>query len=94
MIYLKTNLILGVILGAIKFVLKIIFKIIKWLHLYLAILFAAATVVLFFTPLWLYDYVRIICYVSIGLGLVYALVRTVTGGGRKKDKEKNKKQGK
>ena len=93
MIYLKTNLILGVILGAIKFVLKIIFKIIKWLHLYLAILFAAATVVLFFTPLWLYDYVRIICYVSIGLGLVYALVRTVTGG-RKKDKEKNKKQGK
>lgn len=93
MIYLKTNLILGVILGAIKFVLKIIFKIIKWLHLYLAILFAAATVVIFFTPLWLYDYVRIICYVAIGLALVYALVRTLSGG-RKKDKEKNKKQGK
>lgn len=74
MIFQKSRIILGIVFGAVKLVFKLIYKFLKLLHLRLTFLIAVAGIILFFTQLWNYNYVRIIYWIVLGLSVVLAIV--------------------
>ena len=84
MTFQKSRILLGIIFGAVKLVVKLIYKFLKILHLRLTFLLGIAGVVLYFTSLWNYKYVRILYFVALGLSVVLAVVLIAKKSGGKK----------
>lgn len=73
MVFLRTNLILGIIWHAIKLVFTVVYKVLKLLHLRLTFLILVAGVVLYFTGTLDNFWYRMIFYAALGLSVLLAI---------------------